>query len=417
MATLATRLPGNSASLNNAIVVGQGREATCATTAPVAPMASLRACSLRVSSLKAANPFSQIRLIRQSHCHCPRHQATWRSVRAQSQQPESSSTRSTGPDVHVSNAELDLPESVAAKVATVGELDLSPLSPPADVEIIDTATAMKTVGFWVAAATAFGLGVGFVEGPTKASEFFAGYLLEQSLSVDNLFVFVLVFSYFKVPTAYQPRVLTYGIAGAVIFRAIMIGLGIAAIQAFEAVNLLFAAVLLFSSYKLLAEAEDEDDDLSNNSVVKFCQQLIPITDYYDSNKFYTTTAAGIQMATPLLLTLAVVELSDIVFAFDSIPAVFGVTRDPFIVFTSNIFAILGLRSLFTVISTSMADLHFLQPAIAIVLGFIGSKILAEFCGVHVPTEVSLGVVAALLAGGVFLSLRFPRTEGDDKEGL
>ncbi|CAI5526689.1 unnamed protein product, partial [Closterium sp. Naga37s-1] len=189
----------------------------------------------------------------------------------------------------------------------------------------------------VAAATAFGLGIGFVEGPTKASEFFAGYLLEQSLSVDNLFVFVLIFSYFKVPTAYQPRVLTYGIAGAVIFRAIMIGLGIAAIQAFEAVNLLFAAVLIFSSYKLLAEAEDEDDDLSNNSVVKFCQKLIPITDYYDGNKFYTTTAAGVQIATPLLLTLAVVELSDIVFAFYSIPAVFGVTRDPFIVFTSNIF--------------------------------------------------------------------------------
>ncbi|CAI5961877.1 unnamed protein product, partial [Closterium sp. NIES-64] len=269
----------------------------------------------------------------------------------------------------------------------------------------------------VAAAVAFGLVVGFVEGPTKASEFFAGYLLEQSLSVDNLFVFVLIFSYFKVPTAYQPRVLTYGIAGAVIFRAIMIGLGIAAIQAFEAVNLLFAAVLIFSSYKLLAEAEDEDDDLSNNSVVKFCQKLIPITDYYDGNKFYTTTAAGVQIATPLLLTLAVVELSDIVFAFDSIPAVFGVTRDPFIVFTSNIFAILGLRSLFTVIATSMADLHYLQPAIAVVLGFIGSKILADFCGLHVPTEVSLGVVASLLAGGVFFSLRFPRTEGDDKEGL
>ncbi|CAI5480341.1 unnamed protein product [Closterium sp. Yama58-4] len=413
---MVMRLPGTVASLGNSVVVGQAREATCSTTGSFARVASLRVSSLKSSPLRAST-FSQIQSSRQTNLRHQRHQVTWRSVRAQSQQPESSTTRSTSTDGHVSNADLDLPESVAAKVATVGELDLSPLSPPADVEIIDTTTAMKTVGFWVAAATAFGLGIGFVEGPTKASEFFAGYLLEQSLSVDNLFVFVLIFSYFKVPVAYQPRVLTYGIAGAVIFRAIMIGLGIAAIQAFEAVNLLFAAVLIFSSYKLLAEAEDEDDDLSNNSVVKFSQKLIPITDYYDGNKFYTTTAAGVQMATPLLLTLAVVELSDIVFAFDSIPAVFGVTRDPFIVFTSNIFAILGLRSLFTVIATSMADLHYLQPAIAVVLGFIGSKILAEFCGLHVPTEVSLGVVASLLAGGVFFSLRFPRTEGDDKEGL
>ncbi|CAI7863593.1 unnamed protein product, partial [Closterium sp. NIES-54] len=335
----------------------------------------------------------------------------------------------------------------------------------------------------VAAATAFGLGIGFVEGPTKASEFFAGYLLEQSLSVDNLFVFVLIFSYFKVPTAYQPRVLTYGIAGAVIFRAIMIGLGIAAIQAFEAVNLLFAAVLIFSSYKLLAEAEDEDDDLSNNSVVKFCQKLIPITVvaslatpsssslptslahpfpsfsilFHPFPSFSTLlhpfpphpipshpTASHRFSFTPSqrsLESLAIPSSSSHPTSlahpcpslpspfhhipphptpspqFDSIPAVFGVTRDPFIVFTSNIFAILGLRSLFTVIATSMADLHYLQPAIAVVLGFIGTKILAEFCGLHVPTEVSLGVVASLLAGGVFFSLRFPLTEGDDKEGL
>lgn len=301
----------------------------------------------------------------------------------------------------------------------MGELTVPALGEPvADVEVIDREAAMKTVGFWVGAAAVFGVGVGFVEGPSKASEFFAGYLLEQSLSVDNLFVFVLIFAYFKVPLAYQPRVLTYGIAGAVLFRAVMIGLGIAAVQSFEAVNLLFAAILLFSSYKLLADSsEEEDGDLSENSVVQFCRKLIPITDYYDGSKFYTTTAAGVQMATPLLLALAVIEISDILFAFDSIPAIFGVTKDPFIVFTSNIFAILGLRSLFTLISTSMADLHYLQPAIAIVLGFIGSKILADFAGIHVPTEASLAVVASLLGGGVFLSMRFPRTIVEDKEGL
>lgn len=305
-------------------------------------------------------------------------------------------------------------EGAAQTVSTVGEISEVVTEEIRAGEQIDTAEAYKTVAFWVSAAIAFGLGVGFVEGPSKASEFFAGYLLEQSLSVDNLFVFVLVFGYFKVPLSYQPRVLSYGIAGAVFFRAIMIGAGIAALQVFDGAFLIFAAVLLFSSYKLLVDAdEDEDDDLSQNAIVKFCQNVIPVTSTYDGDKFFSIVN-GARVATPLLLTLAVVELSDILFAFDSIPAVFGVTRDSFIVFSSNIFAILGLRSLFTVISTSMADLHYLQPAIAIVLGFIGSKMVADVFGFHVPTEASLGVVASLLSAGVFLSLRFPKAEdGDD----
>ncbi|XP_011094762.1 thylakoid membrane protein TERC, chloroplastic isoform X2 [Sesamum indicum] len=266
----------------------------------------------------------------------------------------------------------------------------------------DYASSLRTVGLCLFSAVAFGVGLGFKDGVGKASEFFAGYLLEQSLSVDNLFVFVLIFKYFQVPFSYQNRVLSYGIAGAIIFRLSLILLGTATLQRYEAVNLLLAAILLYSSFKLFAE-EDEDADLSDNFIVKTCQKFIPVTSNYDGNRFITTQD-GVWKATPLLLTVAVIELSDIAFAVDSIPAVFGVTRDPFIVFSSNLFAILGLRSYYTLISESMADLEYLQPAIAVVLGFIGCKMILDFFGFHVSTEVSLGLVATSLVSGVLLSL-------------
>ncbi|CAN4118168.1 unnamed protein product [Withania somnifera] len=264
------------------------------------------------------------------------------------------------------------------------------------------ASSVRTVALCVFSAVAFGVGLGFTDGVSKASEFFAGYLLEQSLSVDNLFVFVLIFKYFKVPLMYQNRVLSYGIAGAIIFRLSIILLGTATLQRFEAVNLLLAGVLLYSSFKLFT-GEEEDANLSDNFIVKTCQKFIPITSEYDGDRFITLQD-GVWKATPLLLTVAVIELSDIAFAVDSIPAVFGVTRDPFIVFTSNLFAILGLRSLYTLISESMAELEYLQPSIGVVLGFIGFKMILDFFGYHVSTEVSLGVVATCLSAGVLLSL-------------
>ncbi|KAJ6330913.1 hypothetical protein OIU76_009495 [Salix suchowensis] len=263
-------------------------------------------------------------------------------------------------------------------------------------------TSSRTLALCVCTAVAFGFGIGLKDGVGKASEFFAGYILEQSLSVDNLFVFVLVFKYFKVPFMYQNRVLSYGIAGAIIFRLSLILLGTATLQRFEAVNLFLAAILLYSSFKLFATEED-DNDLSDNFIVKTCQKFIPVTSNYDGNKFITRED-GLWKATPLLLTVAVIELSDIAFAVDSIPAVFGVTRDPFIVFSSNLFAILGLRSLYTLISEGMADLEYLQPSIAIVLGFIGCKMILDFMGFHISTEASLGFVATSLGAGVLLSL-------------
>lgn len=266
----------------------------------------------------------------------------------------------------------------------------------------DKFSSVRTVALCACTAVAFGVVLGMKEGVGKASEFFAGYLLEQSLSVDNLFVFVLIFRYFKVPVNYQSRVLSYGIAGAIVFRASIILLGTATLQRFEVVNLLLASILLFSSYKLFT-GEEEEADLSNNFLVKTCQKFIPVTAEYDGNRFFTIRD-GAWKATPLLLTVAVIELSDIAFAVDSIPAVFGVTRDPFIVFSSNLFAILGLRSLYTLISESMSELEYLQASIGVVLGFIGCKMILDFFGYHVSTEASLGFVATCLSAGVLLSL-------------
>lgn len=267
---------------------------------------------------------------------------------------------------------------------------------------ISRQSSVRTVALCVLAAVTFGLAVGVKDGLGKSSEYFAGYILEQSLSVDNLFVFVLVFKYFKVPAEYQGRVLSYGIAGAIVFRTVIILIGTATIERFEVVNLLLALILLFSSYKLFT-AEDKDTDLADNFIVRTCQKFIPVTAHYDGDRFITMEN-GIWKATPLLLTVAVIELSDIAFAIDSIPAVFGVTRDPFIVFSSNLFAILGLRSFYTLISESMSEMEYLQPAIGIVLGFIGTKMVFDFLGYHISTEVSLGFVAATISSAVVLSV-------------
>ena len=271
---------------------------------------------------------------------------------------------------------------------------------------------MAEVAAWVGAATLFGLGIGAVVGPKQAEEYFAGYLLEQSLSVDNLFVFVLVFDYFKVPLAQQQKVLTYGIGGAMAMRAAMIVAGYEAVTNFKPVLLVFAGVLIFSSYKLIAEEEEEEEDMSENAIVKFCSGLLPVSKDYDGDNFFTVEN-GVKTATPLLLCLCVIELSDVVFAVDSIPAVFGVTQDPFIVYSSNIFAILGLRSLYAFVATLVAELEYLQTAVAAVLGFVGFKMVAEFGGMEVSTEASLAVVVGMLGAGVALSLY--KSDDDKKE--
>eukprot|EP00741_Cyanophora_paradoxa_P010101 tig00020515_g9779.t1 len=280
-----------------------------------------------------------------------------------------------------------------------------------DADAKEAKSAIFNTACWFAVAFAFAGGISYFQGAEKAAEFISGYIVEQSLSVDNLFVFLLVFNYFQVPQQSQKRVLKWGLIGAAAMRAVMIGLGAAALERFEALFLVFAAVLLWSSFKLLTEGGDDDDeeDLSDNKIVLFARKLVKVSDHYDGEKFFNAMGE----ATPLLLVLIVIELSDVVFAVDSIPAVFGVTSDPFIVFTSNMFAILSLRSLFFLISTVLAGLRYLQPSLAIVLGFVGAKMVADYFGFHTSTYLSLSVVAGVLGGGITLSLLFP--EEDDKK--
>eukprot|EP00586_Coscinodiscus_wailesii_P019802 CAMPEP_0172513552 /NCGR_PEP_ID=MMETSP1066-20121228/253514_1 /TAXON_ID=671091 /ORGANISM="Coscinodiscus wailesii, Strain CCMP2513" /LENGTH=346 /DNA_ID=CAMNT_0013293877 /DNA_START=483 /DNA_END=1524 /DNA_ORIENTATION=+ len=266
----------------------------------------------------------------------------------------------------------------------------------------------------------FGLAIWYYIGPIPSQEFFAGYLVEQSLSLDNLFVFLLLFEYFKVPLEYQNRVLTWGIIGAVVMRGIMISLGSVALKNFHSVLLLFAAVLVYSSGKMiydlsgLGRDEDDEEDMASNSIVRFSRSLFPTTDVYDGDRFFSVRD-GIKSATPLLLCLISVEISDVVFAVDSVPAVFGVTEDPFIVFTSNICAILGLRSLYTILSKAASDLQYLEPAVAVVLGFIGAKLIGEYFGLLIPTELSLLIVASLLFVGVGASILFPEGNSSIEE--
>mmetsp|Transcript_2282 Transcript_2282/g.2738 ORF Transcript_2282/g.2738 Transcript_2282/m.2738 type:complete len:447 (-) Transcript_2282:231-1571(-) len=268
------------------------------------------------------------------------------------------------------------------------------------------ASAITRTISWVLAAALFGLGIFLSVGEDSANEFFAGYLVEQSLSVDNLFVFLLLFDYFKVPLKNQDRVLNYGIYGAIVMRATMIGLGTVALREYDGVLLLFAGILIYSSANVLINMgndEEDEEDMSENSIVKFSKKLFDATDEFDGNQFFTMID-GVKKATPLFICLVAVEISDVVFAVDSIPAVFGVTENPLIVFSSNMFAIMGLRSLYTILSKAAQDLEYLEPAVAVVLGFIGSKMVAEYFGIHIPTELSLGVVLTFLSGGIGLSV-------------
>lgn len=264
---------------------------------------------------------------------------------------------------------------------------------------------VKTLAF-VGLAGVVAAGFGYFEGVQRALEFVTGYIVEYSLSVDNLFVFLLIFEFFKVPRDSQERVLSYGILGAIVFRGIMIVLGETLTHRFKPVSVGFAAILLYSAAKLLFEDNDEEEDLEQNSIVRFARKLLPFTDHYDGHKFFTMEN-GLRLATPLMLVLISVELSDVVFALDSVPAVLGISQDTKVVYLSNIMAIMGLRNLYFLLSDVISGLRFLRPSLAIVLGFVGAKMIAGVAGYEVGTVQSLLVILGTLAGGVSLSLAFP----------
>lgn len=271
-------------------------------------------------------------------------------------------------------------------------------------------------GLWVGLALVFGAVVFLVLGTTAGTEYTTAWLLEKSLSVDNLFVFAVIFAYFKVPRAYQHRVLFFGVIGALVFRGIFLSLGVAVVSRFTAVLFAFAAVLFYSAYKLLKD-EEESFDPGKSFAVRMLRKLIPVRDEYAGAKFFVKEA-GKRVATPLLAVVAAIEAADLIFAVDSVPAVLAVSDDAFIVYTSNAFAILGLRALYFMLAGLLDRFHYLSKGLAIILAFIGVKLILQAShkmispGIpEIPSPVSLAVIVVVLTGSVLLSIRRPTPLG------
>ena len=245
-----------------------------------------------------------------------------------------------------------------------------------------------------------------------ALEFLTGYIVEKSLSVDNIFVFVLVFSYFAIPAKYQHRVLFYGIVGALVFRAIFIALGAVLLQ-YHWIVVLFGLFLIFTGIKMLF-APDKGIDPSGNPIIKLFRRLFPITPEFHGQSFFVKLN-GVWHATPLFIALLFVETSDIIFAVDSVPAIYALTDEPLIVFTSNVFAILGLRAMYFLLAGAVDKFHLLRYGLAVVLIFVGLKMawLNDFYGGKLPIQWSLGIILAVIVASVGLSLAFPKRRADE----
>lgn len=280
----------------------------------------------------------------------------------------------------------------------------------------------REASFWILVWASFAMGFagllwalpGF--GPDAASQFITGYVLEQALSVDNLFVFVLIFKGFSVLRDYQHRVLFWGVLGAIVLRGTFILLGAAIVSRFEWVLYLFGVFLVYTGGRLLfgGDDDDEDEDVEDNRVVKLTRRFLGrrITQGWRGDKFFVREG-GILMATPLFLVAVVVEVSDLIFAVDSIPTIFAVTTRGVLVFTSNMFAILGLRNVFIILNELLPRFRFLEKAVSIILIFIGVKLLIRYFGIHIPDGISLGVVGALLVGSVVLSSVLPAPKEEE----
>ncbi len=282
------------------------------------------------------------------------------------------------------------------------------------------AVSAREAAMWTAIWMSMGIGFTFViwgwQGGTFAGEYIAGYLLEYSLSADNIFVFVLIFTYFAVPADLQHRVLFWGILGALVFRFVFIILGDALLERFHFMFYVFGAFLVFTAIRMARHGEMEVHP-DQNIVLRGLRKVYPITPTYHGQSFLIVQA-GKRMATPLLAVLVVVETTDIIFAVDSIPAIFGVTEESFIVFTSNAFAIMGLRALYFLLANMMNRFSYLQLGLSAILGFIGLKMIGEATGrVHVPIYVSLGVIVVSLGVAVAASLRKEKRESGEPDTL
>jgi len=273
---------------------------------------------------------------------------------------------------------------------------------------------------WVGLSLVFAVVVGLTLGANAGVEFTTAWLLEKSLSVDNLFVFALIFGYFKVPREYQHRVLFFGVIGALVFRGIFLAAGVAIVTKFTAILFVFAAVLLYSAWKLLKD-EDDSYDPGSSVAVRLLRKVVPVRDEYAGTHFFVKEA-GKRIATPLLAVVVAIEAADLVFAVDSVPAVLAVSDDPFIVYSSNAFAILGLRALYFLLSGLLEKFHYLSKGLAVILAFIGVKLVLQASHKvistsipEIPSLASLGVIVAVLAASIVLSLKRPPADVTDDE--
>lgn len=256
---------------------------------------------------------------------------------------------------------------------------------------------------WISLALIFNGIIYLWHGPQSAMAFLAGYLIEKSLSVDNLFVFVLIFSYFRVPLEYQHKILFWGILGALLMRAVFIAAGVALLQQFHWIIYVFGAFLIFTGYKVATE-QDKELHPERNPVLKLFKKLMPVTHELHSDRFFVQIDKR-TFATPLFVVLLIVETTDVIFAVDSIPAILSITSDPFIVYTSNVFAILGLRSLYFALAGIMQLFHYLNYGLATILVFVGVKMLISDL-YKIPTEIALGVIGGILSLSIAASLLF-----------
>ena len=259
--------------------------------------------------------------------------------------------------------------------------------------------------FWIALALLFNAGIYIFRGSEAALRFLTGYLLEKSLSVDNLFVFLLIFNYFKVPAKYQHKTLFWGIAGALIMRTVFIFCGVALLERFEWIMYVFGAILVFSGVKL-AKDDEKEVDPSKNIILRIFRKFVPVSEEFEGDKFFIRRA-GKFLATPLFIVLLVVESTDVVFAVDSIPAILAITLDTFIIYTSNVFAILGLRALYFALAGMMDLFHLMHYGLGAILVFIGIKMLLHHY-VVIPIAFTLAVIAIVLTASILASIAFPK---------
>ena len=283
-------------------------------------------------------------------------------------------------------------------------LDLGVFHRKAHAVSVREAAAWTAV--WVSLALAFNAGIFLTAGSEPGVAFLTGYLIELSLSVDNIFVFVLLFAYFAVPPAYQHRVLFWGIVGVIVMRGALIAAGSVLIHELHWVIYIFGAVLILSAIRMATQSASHNDPAANPAV-RLIKRILPVTDSYEGSKFFVRRD-GVLMATPLLVVLAAVETTDLVFAIDSIPAIFAITDDPFLVYSSNLGAVMGLRSMYFLLAGVVERFHYLQLGLAAVLTFVGAKMLLSEV-YKVPVEASLAVIASIIGVSVVASLLRPPT--------